>query len=272
MQIQLKDRLPIVTVERGKVHVENGAFTISDVNEDMVERIPVASISCVMLQPGTSISHAAVCLAAKHNCLLLWVGDAGVRVYSSGAVTHNAEKIVHQATLFSSKRHRSKVAKVLYNLRFGGVLPIVSTIEKLRGIEGARTAALYKSLAAAHGLVWTGRTNNSSSEWKDQTTLNRVLNVANSALYGLCEAGILMSGYSPAIGFMHCGNRRSFVFDIADVYKFSTVVPMAFQIVANNQNSSAVEMERLTRHSCKRLFWSERLLEKLVPTIESVLR
>jgi CRISP-associated protein Cas1 len=34
-----------------------------------------------VLEPGTRISHAAVKLAAVTGTLLIWVGEAGVRVY-----------------------------------------------------------------------------------------------------------------------------------------------------------------------------------------------
>jgi len=272
MLLQLKDRLPVVTVECGKVHIEDGAFTVADDKQETIESIPVASISCIMLQPGSSISHAAVCLAAKHNCLLLWVGDAGVRLYASGAATHNGEKIIHQAILFFRKRYRLKLARKLFQMRFGGSLPVVASIEELRGIEVEERLLCIKVIAAAYGINWQRRTNNPSSVWSDQDLINRSLNVATSSLYGICEAAILISGYSPSIGFIHTGNDRSFVFDIADIFKFKTVVPLAFEIVANNQDSRAQQIERLTRLACKDLLGQQRLMEKLVPTIEQMLR
>jgi len=32
----------------------------------------------------TVVSHAAVVLAARVGCLLMWVGEQGVRIYSAG--------------------------------------------------------------------------------------------------------------------------------------------------------------------------------------------
>ena len=49
-------------------------------------------------------------------------------------------------------------------------------------------------------------------------------------MHGLAEAAVLAAGYAPAIGFLHTGKALSFVYDVADVFKFETVVPVAFQI------------------------------------------
>ncbi|WP_246047821.1 hypothetical protein [Hankyongella ginsenosidimutans] len=46
----------------------------------------------------------------------------------------------------------------------------------------------------------------------------------------MTEAAVLAAGYAPAIGFLHSGKPLSFVYDIADIVKFDTVVPVAFQV------------------------------------------
>ena len=42
--------------------------------------IPVGSVAYLMLEPGTRVSHAAVVLASRVGCLLVWVGEGGVEV------------------------------------------------------------------------------------------------------------------------------------------------------------------------------------------------
>jgi CRISP-associated protein Cas1 len=39
--------------------------------------IPIGGFACLMLEPGTRVSHAAVALAARAGTLLVWVGEAG---------------------------------------------------------------------------------------------------------------------------------------------------------------------------------------------------
>lgn len=46
--------------------------------------IPIGGVACLMLEPGTRVSHAACALAARVGTLLVWIGEAGVRLYSAG--------------------------------------------------------------------------------------------------------------------------------------------------------------------------------------------
>ena len=90
---------------------------------------------------------------------------------------------------------------------------------------------------------------------------------------GITEAAILAAGYAPAIGFVHTGKPLSFVYDVADLFKFETVVPAAFRVAARLQKRDADlrVAERETRRLCRDLFRETRLLARLIPTIETVL-
>jgi CRISPR-associated protein Cas1 len=81
------------------------------------------------------------------------------------------------------------------------------------------------------------------------------------------EAAILAAGYAPAIGFIHSGKPLSFVYDIADLYKFDTVVPIAFSIAAK----PCQHIEREVRIRCRDAFRQSKLLERIIPDIETVL-
>lgn len=81
--IPIKDRASILFVEKGRLDVLDGAFVVVD-RTGVRTHIPVGGIACLMLEPGARVSHAAVALAARVGCLLVWVGEAGVRLYSAG--------------------------------------------------------------------------------------------------------------------------------------------------------------------------------------------
>ncbi|STT81705.1 CRISPR-associated protein Cas1 [Klebsiella pneumoniae] len=81
--IPLKDRTSMIFLQYGQIDVLNGAFVLID-KTGIRTHIPVGSVACIMLEPGTRVSHAAVRLASTVGTLLVWVGEAGVRVYSSG--------------------------------------------------------------------------------------------------------------------------------------------------------------------------------------------
>ena len=90
---------------------------------------------------------------------------------------------------------------------------------------------------------------------------------ATACLYGITEAAVLAAGYAPAVGFIHTGKPQSFVYDIADIVKFDTVVPVAFKIAAQKPNQA----EREVRLACRNVFRETKLLGKIIPLIEEVL-
>jgi CRISPR-associated protein Cas1 len=246
--------------------VLDGAFVLID-KTGVRTHIPVGSVACLLLQPGTRVSHAAVVLAARVGTLLIWVGEAGVRLYAAGQPGGaRADRLLYQAKLAIDDEARLKVVRKMYSIRFGEPAPLRRSIEQLRGIEGARVRALYQMLSRKYGVEWDGR-DYDHSDWNKGDIPNRCLSAATACLYGICEAGILAAGYAPAIGFIHTGKPQSFVYDVADIFKFETVVPVAFKIAAKKP----AEPDREVRLACRDMFRQSNILERIIPTIEEVL-
>jgi CRISPR-associated protein Cas1 len=220
-----------------------------------------------MLEPGTRVSHAAAALAARVGTLLVWVGEAGVRLYSSGQPGGaRADRLLYQAKLALDDALRLKVVRKMYAIRFGEEPPARRSVEQLRGIEGARVRRSYQLLAQKFGVNWSGRDYNPEN-WDVSDLPNRCLSSATAALYGVTEAAVLAAGYAPAVGFIHTGKPLSFVYDIADIYKFETVVPAAFRVAANPPPNP----ERAVRLACRDMFRQTRLLDRIIPDIEKIL-
>lgn len=264
--IPIKERLSILFIEYGHLDVLDGAFVVVD-KTGVRTHIPVGGVACLMLEPGTRASHAACSLAARVGTLLVWVGEAGVRLYSAGQPGGaRADRLLYQARLALEDSLRIKVVRKMYALRFGEEAPQRRSIEQLRGIEGVRVRQTYKLIAAKYGVEWKAR-NYDTSEWDKGDLPNRCLSAATACLYGVTEAAVLAAGYAPAIGFIHTGKPLSFVYDVADVYKFETVVPLAFRIAAR----SPANPEQQVRIACRDVFRETRLLERIIPGIEDML-
>ncbi len=264
----IKDRTSLVFIEKGQLDVIDGAFVVVDVT-GIRTQIPVGSVACIMLEPGTRISHAAVGLAAKVGTLLIWVGEAGVRLYASGQPGGaRSDRLLYQAKLALDEQGRLKVVRKMYELRFGEPAPERRSVDQLKGVEGARVRKMYQLLAKQYGVTWTRRDYDPES-WEASDLPNRCMSVATHCLYGICEAAILAAGYAPAIGFIHTGKPLSFVYDIADIFKFDTVVPIAFKIAA--QNPEAREAERKVRLACRDSFRQTKILKRIIPIIEQIL-
>ncbi|MCP3864329.1 CRISP-associated protein Cas1 [Marisediminitalea aggregata] len=265
--IPVKDRNSMIFVGMGRIDVKDGAFVVIDEVNGERMHIPVGSVVCIMLEPGTRVSHAAVKLAAQVGTLLIWVGEAGVRLYAAGQPGGaRSDKLLYQAKLALDENLRLKVVRKMFELRFGEPAPERRSVDQLRGIEGARVRKTYELLAKQYGVEWRGRRYD-PKDWEKGDVVNQCISAATSCLYGVTEAAILAAGYAPAIGFIHSGKPLSFVYDIADIIKFESVVPEAFKIASKHPRSP----DREVRIACRNIFRETKLLNRLIPLIEEVL-
>jgi CRISPR-associated protein Cas1 len=130
---------------------------------------------------------------------------------------------------------------------------------------------MYELISQQHGVTWKRR-NYDRGDWEATDLPNRCLSAATSCLYGLGEAAVLAAGYAPAIGFLHTGKPLSFVYDVADVFKFETVVPAAFRMAARAARGGiAGSIESAVRRECRDVFRRTKRLERLIPAIEEML-
>jgi len=269
--IPIKDRSSLIFVEKGRLDVNDGAFVVVD-ERGVRTVIPVGGFVCIMLEPGTRVSHAAVALAARAGTLLVWVGEAGVRLYAAGQPGGaRADRLLWQARLALDEATRLKVVRRMFELRFNEAAPERRSVDQLRGIEGARVRALYELNAREHGVTWKRRAYD-RGDWDAADLPNRALSAATACLHGLTEAAVLAAGYAPAIGFLHAGRPLSFVYDIADLFKFETVVPTAFRVAGRaGKGGLQGSVESAVRRECRDAFRRANLLERIIPTIEEVL-
>lgn len=267
----MKDRASLVFVEHARLDVIDGAFVA--VNADGTRtQIPVGGLAGIMLEPGARISHAAVALAARVGTLITWVGEGGVRLYSAGQPGGaRSDRLLWQAAIALDDSARLRVVRKMYEMRFGDAAPARRSIDQLRGIEGVRVRESYALLAKQHGVGWKRRSYD-PKDWEAGDIPNRCLSAATACLHGLSEAAVLAAGYAPAIGFLHSGKPRSFVYDIADLFKLDTVVPEAFRI-AGLAAKGKLDMhpDRAVRLACRDSFRKTGLLNRIIPAIEEVL-
>ncbi|WP_187968886.1 type I-E CRISPR-associated endonuclease Cas1e [Aquibium microcysteis] len=269
--IPLKDRASIVFVEKGQLDVIDGAFVLVDA-AGVRTVIPVGGLAAIMLEPGTRASHSAVALAARAGTLLIWVGEAGVRLYSTGQPGGaRADKLLWQCRLALEPDARLRIGRRMFQMRFGESAPERRSVDQLRGIEGARVRTIYQGLARQFGVEWRRR-DYDPGNFDVSDVPNRCISAATSCLYGITEAAVLAAGYAPAVGFLHTGKPLSFVYDIADLFKFETVVPEAFRVAGQHAKGKLDRpVDMAVRHACRDGFRKSNILARLIPAIEDVL-
>jgi CRISP-associated protein Cas1 len=269
--IPIKDRASIVFIEKGQCDVIDGAFVLVDA-QGVRTVIPVGGLAAIMLEPGTRVSHAAVALAASVGTLLIWVGEAGVRLYAAGQPGGaRSDKLLWQCRLALDPDARLKIVRRMFEIRFGESAPERRSVDQLRGIEGVRVREIYRGLSKQFGIEWRRRDYDPAA-FETSDVPNRCLSAATSCLYGVTEAAVLAAGYAPAVGFLHTGKPLSFVYDIADLFKFETVVPEAFRVAGVHARGKLDKPpEVATRHACRDAFRRTNILARLIPVIEQVL-
>jgi CRISPR-associated protein Cas1 len=259
------DKLSYLYVEHAVVDRHEKAIAVHRADGSIA--VPAASLAVLLLGPGTTVTHAAVHTLADNNCQVLWCGEHGVRFYAQGlGGARHSRNLIRQAALVSNDLTRLQVVIRMYCMRFDEQIDGDLTLQQLRGKEGVRVRQAYAEASQRFGVPWEGRSYERSA-WNAADPVNRALSAANACLYGLVHAAILSGGYSPALGFIHCGKQLSFVYDVADLYKADYTIPAAFAIAAENP----ADLERQVRISCRDRFREARLMERILPDIVKAL-
>lgn len=261
---RIEDRVSFIYVEHAKINRQDGALTVMD-SKGLV-RIPAAIIGILLLGPGTDISHRAVELLGDTGTSIIWVGERGVRFYANGRpLAHSTKYLEKQAVLFSNRNTRLLVARKMYQIRFPGEDVMKLTMQQLRGREGARIRNLYRQEAKRYEIDWTKR-DYDPNNYEDGSPVNKALSAANVALYGICHSVIVALGMSPGLGFVHTGHDKSFVYDIADLYKAEYTIPLAFKLASEVTEDE--DIGRLARLRLRDKCVDGKLMKKIVKDLQ----
>lgn len=262
---QIRDRMTFLYMERCQISRQDSAITVID--EEGTVLIPAAAVSVLLLGPGTTITHRAMELIGDAGVCIIWVGERGVRYYASGRpLTHRAGLLMRQAALVSNQKQHLEVVRKMYQLRFPGEDISHLTLPQLRGREGARVRSAYRRAAEEWGIDWNGRMYDPEN-FAEGDAVNQALSAGHACLYGLAHAVIVALGCSAGLGFVHIGHENSFVYDIADLYKAETTIPIAFETAAQQPD----DLPAMVRRRLRDTFLQQHILERMVRDIKWLL-
>lgn len=263
--VRAEDRLSFVYFEHCIIERDNNAITVTD--DTGVIHVPAAALSVLMLGPGTRVTHQAMMVIGQNGATVIWVGERGVRMYAFGKpLTHSSALLQRQAMLVSNVRRRLAVARRMYQMRFPDEDVSGLTMQQLRGREGARVRRVYRQCSARTGVEWDRRTYD-HDDFEAGNDINKALSAAHTCLYGLAHAAIVALGCSPGLGFVHVGHERSFVYDIADLYKAELSIPVAFETVADAPD----DVGSATRHRMRDAVYDLSIMQRMTRDIRALL-
>jgi CRISPR-associated protein Cas1 len=267
------DRHGLVWVDRGRLEVEDGCLRfVTAGGGDLAAgdyQIPHQAISIILLGPGSSVTHDALRLLARHGCALAAIGEGAVRFYTAPPLMPDSSALARaQVKLWADPTSRMEVARAMYAIRFGEIVR-TRDIEVLRGQEGARIKRSYQLAAERHGIPWRGR-NYDRGNPNVGDLPNQALNHAASAIRAAASVAVAALGAIPQLGFVHEDSGQSFVLDIADLYRHEVTLDIAFG-AAKEAVKSGESIERLTRQRAAKLFRQRGVIPSMIDRIKMLI-
>lgn len=246
------DRHGLLYLERGALSVEDGCLRFVAAGSDLIVtgdyRIPHQSVSFLLLGPGSTVSHDALRLLARHGTGLSAVGEDGVRLYTAQPLMPDQSAIARaQVRAWADATGaRMTIARRMYAWRLGEVLPH-RDIAVLRGIEGARVKEMYRLTAERIGIRWNGRRYDRQDPLAADLP-NQALNHAASAVEAAAAIAVAATAAIPQLGFIHEDSGQSFILDIADLFRDGLTVPCAFKAALAVQKRPGDSIEHGPAH------------------------
>lgn len=268
------DRHGLLWLSRGNLYVEDGCLRFLAAGTDEIApgtySIPYQTVSMILIGPGTTVTHDVLRLMSRHGTLLAAVGEGGVKLYTAPPMGQGRSAVARaHARLWADEDSRLHVARRMYALRFGEVLPH-REISVLRGIEGARLKDSYRILAERYGVEWKGRRYDRERPETDDVP-NQAINHAATFVEAAADIAVAAVGALPPLGFIHEESSNAFTLDIADLWRVETTLPLAFSVAARVQKEPGMSLEREIRYEAARWFRRQKLIPSMIDRIKELL-
>ncbi len=268
------DRHGLIWLERGELCVIDGCLHFVAGKESLaphVLQVPHQAISMILLGPGSSVTHDALRLLARHGTLMAAVGQDGVRMYTAPPLLPDRSDVARrQAELWGSPRRRISVARHMYALRLGEVLPH-RDLDTLRGIEGSRVKTIYRLTAQKHDIEWKGR--HYDREHPDAADVpNQAINHAATAVQAAAAIAVQSLAAIPQLGFIHEDSGQAFVLDVADLFRDTITLKIAFTAAKKAMSGDEMTIDRLVRREASTVFRKQEVIPMMIDKIKLVLQ
>lgn len=268
------DRHGLIWLERGELCVIDGCLNFMSGKDSLtpyILQVPHQAVSMILLGPGSSVTHDALRLLARHGTLMAAVGQDGVRSYTAPPLLPDRSDVARrQAELWGNPRRRVSVARHMYALRLGEVLPH-RDLDTLRGIEGSRVKAIYRLMADKHGIQWDGRHYDRNNP--DATDIpNQAINHAATAVQAAAAIAVQSLAAVPQLGFIHEDSGQAFVLDIADLFRDTVTLHIAFTAAKKAMDGDGATIDRLVRREASIVFRKQSVIPAMIDKIKQVLR
>lgn len=268
------DRHGLIWLSRGRLFVEDGTLRFICTQSTDLDAgdyaIPYQNVSLILLGPGSTVSHDALRILARHGTLLAAVGEGGVKFYTAPPMGQGRSEVARaHARLWADEDQRLSIARRMYAFRFGKILPH-RDIAVLRGIEGGRMKETYRIEADKHRIPWEGRRYNRDRP-DDADIPNQAINHAATFVECAADIAVASVGALPPLGFIHEDSSNAFTLDIADLFRSEFTIPLAFRVARMAIDDKQIVLERILRKEAAKEFRRAKLIPKMIDRIKELL-
>jgi len=272
------DRHGLLWLSRGALTVRDGALRFQRDSppdsksplESGTYGIPFQTLSMILLGPGSTVSHDALRLMARHGTALVAVGEDGVRCYTAPPLMPDTSETARRQMRAwgDAGGSRITVARKMYAMRLGELVSHTD-IDILRGIEGARMRQTYKNLAQQYGIPWKGRRYDRKNPLAADIP-NQAINHASVAVTSAAVIAVMALGAIPQLGFIHEHSGDAFALDIADLFRDTVLLPAAFKSAKAALADPRLDIERHTRRTTGEVLRTQHVVPKMIDCIKKL--
>jgi len=268
------DRHGLLWLERGELCVVDGCLHFGrsgGAQGATLDQIPHQAVSMILLGLGSSVTHDALRLLARMvHCWLRLVRMVSVVILPRPSCPTDPMLQDDKPNDVAIHAAGSVWRGICNALRLGEVLPH-RDLDTLRGIEGARVKRIYRLMADKHGIEWNGRHyDRANPEAADIP--NQALNHAATAVQAAAALAVQAIGALPPLGFIHEDSGQSFVLDIADLFRDTLTLEIAFTAARKFSNGATDTVDRLVRREAAISFRKQQVIPSMIERIKQVLR
>ena len=125
-------------------------------------------------------------------------------------------------------------------------------------------------MAQKYGIEWKGRRyDRANPEGAD--IANQAINHAATAVEAAAAIAVQAVAAIPQLGFIHEDSGQSFVLDIADLFRDSLTLTIAFAAARKTETDDAT-IDRLVRREAGTVFRKRNVIGSMIDSIKKVLR
>jgi CRISPR-associated protein Cas1 len=273
-RVPQQDRHGLLWLARGQLYVHEGTLRFRCAGFYDLEpgdyAIPFQLLTCIVLQPGTSLTHDVLRLCAAHGTGIVAVGEGGTRFFASAPFGPNeSARARRHVACWADPKRRLEAARRMYAWRLGEVFP-GAEIAVLRGMEGARMKETYKRVAQQFGIEWSGRrydrTNPDAAD-----IANQAINHAVTAVEATAMVAVAVTGAIPQLGFIHEDAGHSFTLDITDLFRDTVTLPVAFAAAKQAAKKPDEPVERIARRLAAKVLREKKIVLAMIDRIKELL-